>query len=42
MCKLCALHVRYLHALRFAYFGKVISEMMYKHVVLKSFRINLG
>ena len=42
MCKLCALHVRYLHALRFDCIGNVISEMMYKHVVLKNFRINLG
>ena len=42
MCKLYPLHVRFLHALRIACIGNVISEKMYKHVVPKSFRINLG
>ena len=41
MCKLCAVHVQYLHAIRFGCFGNVKSEQMYKHVVLKSFQINL-
>ena len=42
MCKLYALHDRYLHVLRFACIGNVISEKMYEHVVPKRFRINLG
>ena len=42
MRKLCALHVRYLHASRIACIGNVISKKMYKHVVPKRFRINLG
>ena len=42
MCKLYALHVRFLPALRFACIGIVISEKIYKHVVPKIFRINLG
>ena len=41
MCKLCALHFRYLHAIRFTCIGNVISVKMYEHVVLKSFRNNL-
>ena len=42
MRKLCALRVRYLHALRIACIGNVISKKIYKHVVPKRFRINLG